>query len=74
MTAKEKLAKINKKGKVVTGLYGIVGVANLICGAFMLHEVGKRRGITKCQKSMSKMWPDLYEKMTNDILEELGND
>ncbi len=74
MTAKEKLAKINKKGKVVTGLYGVIGVANLICATMMLHEVGKRRGITECQKSISKAWPDLYEKMTNDILEDLGND
>ena len=74
MTAKEKLTKINKQAKVVTGFYGVVGAFNLICAAIMFHQVSKRRGITECQKSISKAWPDLYEKMTNDILEELGDD
>ena len=65
----EELMKINAKiRKQQIGRLFAAGVC-ACCGIGLLASYSYQKGITACQKSIAKVYPDEYESLTAKVLE-----
>lgn len=65
----EELMKINAKieKQQIGKLIGVVICA--FCSAGLLASYSYQKGITKCQKTIAKFYPDEYASLTAKVLE-----
>lgn len=70
----DELKKINAKiekqqfGRIVTGIGAV------ILGVVLIGKFTYQKGVTACQKAISKEYPDEYAAMTAKIIKEFEKD